>query len=354
LNLDGRLSRLGLSSLKSLYFVNTPECRNLTTSTPCPVITAADRLNHNAQNTFHSNGSESLRALFPNLRSPNFQPYNYAEMFEHIHTSPYETQELASSRINQMLPFGIIYIHTSACQCAIQTAAEIAGALNSDQLKAVVRIDDRISSSCFRSTADRVIVLQSMLAHLDSLEPRLFAPWAYLDRTWLDQRLYSLESDIAVTDDSLHVSGMLDIFSSENFQGPFAGLIIVGEVDFCTPLLQAEPFSRMPRNPRECEVYEITRQDSTYKRKYISRFALKKPNVTPLQRQASGEPNLTGKSSDLGVSKRSASPLPSGDAKRALTPSIISDRRILESDSSDSYSDYIRESYSTTPKKGAG
>jgi hypothetical protein len=151
-------------------------------------------------------------------------------------------QQLSTNYINQMLPFGIVYIHTSPCQWAIQTAVDIAGALNNDQFKVVVRVDDRISNSCFQSTADRIAVLQSMLAHLDTLELYVGVPWNYLDRTWLDQRLYSLESDFAATNDSLPMSSTMDIFSKENYQGPFAGLIIMGEVDFCTPLLQAEPF----------------------------------------------------------------------------------------------------------------
>ncbi|KAF1998519.1 hypothetical protein P154DRAFT_577863 [Amniculicola lignicola CBS 123094] len=165
-------------------------------------------------------------------------------------------------------------------------------------------------------------LLQSVLAHLDSLEPYPSYPWTSLDRTWLDQRLYSLESDFTATNDFSPISSTMDIFSEENYQGPFAGLIIVGEVDFCTPLLQAEPFPWTPRFPRECEVYEIIHIGLEYKRKYISRFVPRQPptetNAALSQQQSSGVPNLDVESLKLQVSKRSASPLASGSRKRAL------------------------------------
>jgi hypothetical protein len=154
---------------------------------------------------------------------------------------------------------------------------DIATVLKNPRLDAVVRVDDRISSSCLHSTADRITVLQSILAHSDSLEPSPSLPWTYLDRIWLDQRLYALENDLAALDDTLRMSRAVDIFSADNYEEPFAGLIIVGEVDFCIPLLQAEPFPWEPRFPRECEIHEVTYSGLGYKRKYAGRFALRPP-----------------------------------------------------------------------------
>jgi hypothetical protein len=327
LDLKGKLPYLSVNTKKSLYFVNTPECRNLGTSTPCPTISAPDRLAHPANNSFHKNGSASLRLLFPNLaRTKNFEPYEYTHMSPRFHENTY-----AIARLKQMLPFGIIYIHTSPCQCAIQTATDIADALGNDRLKVLVRVDDRISTTCFRSTVDRVTVLQSLLAHLDTLEPQPDFPWTALDRTWLDQRLYTLESDLAAPSGSLATASSLGIFSLENDPGPFAGMIIVGEVDFCIPLLQAEPFPWTPRFPRECEVYEITHVGSMYKQKYISKFAPRpRPRYTGAavaQRQGPDPPSPDAERATLPVGKRSASPLKSGSEKRAKTPSIQLDRR---------------------------
>lgn len=218
----------------------------LTTSTPCLTI-AADKIipkTFGKINKFHTNSSSSLRTLFPNLsRSDNFQPYAYTNIFENIHNcSSNELQNLVAEQLKAMYPFGIIYVHTSPCQWAIQTAIDIAAARNCEQLKATVRVDDKISSSCFQSAAGRIVALQSLLAHLDTLEPNNGSDWKYLDRIWLDQRLYSLESDFTIADTTLSRSSIRDIFSEENYPDPFAGLVIVGEVDFCTPLLQAEPF----------------------------------------------------------------------------------------------------------------
>jgi hypothetical protein len=305
LNLKDTLRYLSENTKKSLYFVNTPECLNLTTSTPCPTIEAANKLTHLGSEKIHINGAESLRTFFPNLA------------------------RAGNHHLDETLPYGVIYVHTSPCQWAIQTAVDIAIVLEREQLKAVVRVDDRISSSCAQSTADCIVALQSLLAHLDTLEPRPSPIGKYPDRRWLDQRLYSLESEFAATDDSLRMSSTMDIFSDDNFGNPFAGLIIVGEVDFCIPLLQAEPFPWTPRVPREYEIYEITHKGSGYHRKYIGRLAPRLPPVktvvTSSQRQPLGAPNLNAESSRVQNDKRPASPLASGNGKRALTQSMVSD-----------------------------
>lgn len=300
------------------------------------------RLSTTFGDQFHSNSSESIRALFPNLaKCENFQPDSYAELFEGLQRSSHDVQAVAIRRINQMLPFGIIYIHTNPCQCAIQTALCIADALNDDYLKAVVRIDERISSSCFRSIADRIVVLQSMLAHLDTLEP--FAGpsskslWRHMDRTWLDQRLYTLESDLT-TEDSSAMSSATDIFSEENYPNHFAGLIIVGEVDFCTPLLQAEPFPWTQRFPRKCEVFEISHIASEYSRKYVGRFVARPPITDPdatlPQQQALKALHLETEGAKSRLGTRSASLLKPGTGKRRAAPLVTYDRGGVASDSS--------------------
>lgn len=205
----------------------------------------------------------------------------------------------------------------------------IAAALSCDQLKATVRVDDRISSSCFQSAAERIVALQSLLAYLDTLEPVSGFTWKHLDRTWLDQRLYSLESDFTIADVTLPLSSIRDIFSRENYPDPFAGLVIVGEADFCTPLLQAEPFPWTPKPPRECEVYEITCIGvNSYNRKYIGIFVPRTPpqetTTTLSQRQASEAseaPSRISESLQPQAGKRSASPILSESQKRIFIPS---------------------------------
>lgn len=330
LDLKDKLSYLSVNTKKSLYFVNTPPCRNLNTPTPCPTISASDRLSHPPNNSFHKNGSASLRLLFPNLaRSKNFEPYEYSHMPARSHENAY-----AIARIRQMLPFGTIYIHTSPCQCAIQTATDIAAALGSDQLRALVRVDDRISSSCLPSPTERIVILQALLAQLDALEPNPTAPWTALDRTWLDQRLYVLESDFVTTAPDASSTPMLDMFSAlEHDPGPFAGLIVVGETDVCIPLLKAEPFPWTPRFAREREVYEVTNARGGYRVKYVSRFTERTSvggtgvggtNVegkgTAMQRQVNVSVSAESeKGLERGLGKRPASPLAKEGEKRAAT-----------------------------------
>jgi hypothetical protein len=259
--LTGILNYLQVDTPKSLYIVNTPKC--YMQGGECDTITTKDMLSLQyirCGSKFHAVGFASIRSLFLNLaRSANFKPPG------------------TGVRAYQTLPFAKFYILTSPCHCAIQTAMDIAKALNQDhEPKAIIRLDDRITSCCLPSPSSRVKVLMLILAHLDALEPRIHPPWSFLDRAWLDQRLHSLEEYHAITGESSPEYNPTDIFEEDNFPGSFAGLIVIGEVDFCAPLLLAEPFPGMPRSPRACEVYEITHVNELYKRKYISSFVPRK------------------------------------------------------------------------------
>lgn len=209
-------------------------------------------------------------------------------------------------------------------------ALAIARSLTSKYLPAHVRVDDRISCSCYPSATGRVMALEAIADHLEKVPS---ASWP-LDRLWLHQRLYMLENDAGLADNTTPMSSALNIFSKDNFPDKLAGLVIVGEVDFCTPLLQAEPFLWTARFPRQCEIYEITHHGYSYHRRYIGRFAARLPpnavNNTSAQRQAGEVSSLVSQSSfQQSSSKRAASPTPFAGAKRAAT---VSSKFELEAD----------------------
>jgi len=176
------------------------------------------------------------------------------------------------------------------------------------------------------------MALEAIVDYFEKLQPSKeheLKSWWPLDRLWLNQRLYALETDTKIADNAAPISSALNIFSRDNFPGQLAGLIIVGEVDFCTPLLQAEPFSWTARFPRLREIYEITHKNYSYHRRYIGRFKARLPpstaNGASVERHAGEVSSLVSQSFQQSSSKRAASPTPFAGAKRAATISSKSE-----------------------------
>jgi hypothetical protein len=330
LNFDTKLNCLGYNTKESIYFVNTPQCLNRNAAIQCPSIATANLLSDSNVCQFHMDSFATLASFFPNLRKvEHFQPSIYTELLEQLSSLSYEDDELKTliqEKLNGTIPFRTIYIHTSPCSCALQMSVAIAKELRGKYLTALVRVDDRISCSCYPSATERATALESIVDHLEKLEPKptyQSNSWWHLVRLWLCQRLYMLETDTGSADNTTSISSALNIFSNDNFPNPLAGLIVVGEVDFCTPLLQAEPFPWTPRFPREREIYEITCQHRSYTRKYIGKFAARSPlkaaNGTSSQIQAEQAASLVSQSSWPRGSKRSSSPTASAGVKRMAT-----------------------------------
>jgi hypothetical protein len=151
----------------------------------------------------------------------------------------------------------------------------------------------------------------------------------YLDRVWIDQRVYELETRVYTGDDSDSDKRSIAEILSNLRRGHY---VILGEVDLCHWILQTKPFPWAPRMAKANEIYQMKwHGDGTgWHRKYLGSFT---PQNFRSQAASIGIPTTTRasgmpESSDLPPQSRdpqaasSASFSPTAKRQRTWEPSV--------------------------------
>ena len=283
-------------------------------------MSAAERLPPDDVDTFHLNSVQSLRKFFPGLQLQALESFEYEQAYHCLYNCSDEAgQGLITNRLKSMLPCGLIYVHTSPCKRALRLAVDLATALNSEQISALVRVDDRLPSCCLPSRTERVVVLESLLSYLQSNEEK-HSFWQSVDELWLDRRLYTIETAVAAEEPTI-----VELLGDKDYQrhsSRAVGLVTIGEVDVCAPFLQAKLFTWSARHPRECEIYHIARTGTEWQRRYAGAFT-RRPNLEDHASRTAFD--ATAQDPHTDPLKRPASPLVSQREKRALNSPMTPD-----------------------------
>jgi hypothetical protein len=161
-----------------------------------------------------------------------------------------------SNCLDAILPLISVYIYCSPCVCLIHTALSICQKVLSRFVRVLIRPDDRLLSSCC-VTADQAPGLRSILEWVRQWEARASfydtnCLAEFLDTTWLERRLEHLEYE------------QLYDFREENT----SEIIIIGEVDHLSPLLQKAP----GRIPKAMDIWAFKNIYPGYSRRLFSRY----------------------------------------------------------------------------------
>jgi hypothetical protein len=78
-----------------------------------------------------------------------------------------------------------------------------------------------------------------------------------VDKLWIEQRLFELEEKGYFQSSSNIVNQATGIFESHRSPMGTAGIIILGELDYCLPIMHCAPFPLKPRMPRETEIFQM-------------------------------------------------------------------------------------------------
>jgi hypothetical protein len=79
---------------------------------------------------------------------------------------------------------------------------------------------------------------------------------SFFDRVWMEQQLFDMEdSDHQVSSQPPH--GPSHILEFYEFDEKCAGIVILGEIDKCVPMMQTPPFPTKPRVPKEVEIFQV-------------------------------------------------------------------------------------------------
>ncbi|KAI9856456.1 MAG: hypothetical protein M1813_009112 [Trichoglossum hirsutum] len=254
----------------TLYFVFTPACSSDLLKEACDEATlgwlslSRDGPHFQAKPTF---GNRITKAINP--------VFSY-DSLQILQQSNYEFPEIQKLALEASLPLARVDVFCAPCACAIQTAIRLCQAESSQLISYEVKVDDRVPVSCCAnlSKIDRLnsllITIQEYDAGLLNDQSHLNTQWIrFLDRVWIEQRIYELETTIYTGEDfkpgQWSIAELLKTLTSRY-------CVLLGEVDRCLWILQTEPFPWTPRMPKANEIYQARWQSGGWHREFLGSF----------------------------------------------------------------------------------
>jgi hypothetical protein len=349
----------------SVYFVLTGQCRKQATQSPCQLNELAEDCTE-IDNCIFSPRTPSYWEVGKRI-TDTLDPSRFtgADLDALIGLDKYNMTDLQQL----LLPVATIFIYCAPCACLLTTAFSIcnsAGDRAAAYFRFRIRPDDRLVSSCC-SQNDRSIGLASIIEKMKEKEhSEVTGNLTLIDRIWVEQRLYEIEEE---TDLPQPISKLAEmggkVLSSHESDETTAGIIILGELIYCLPIIRSRPFPSKPRIPKETEMFQMKRTwDSStmnyaWQRKFLGTYTPKPgPIISPEASNSSGiipqvplfhgpvtqepvfpisstpgqigSPHSTS-AHNFPVAPRQRTPPPSPDSKRQKTspaPSVTMDKGI--------------------------
>ena len=181
-----------------------------------------------------------------------------------------------------------VYVYCSPCACQIATALDICQYTGpSPFITFHIRIDYRQVTSCCAPLSG-IDGICSVIDHLRDRERNDEAHYAFypdrikfIDREWLDQEEYRAE-ELQEDPKSSRESQILRIVKHHGKAENVAGVVVLGEADYCVPLLGADPFPSIEPGSRAREnmMFMLTQEHSGawhWQRRYLGNYSSKPP-----------------------------------------------------------------------------
>lgn len=201
---------------------------------------------------------------------------------EMLRYNNFELSDFQSAALAANLPLGNVYIYCAPCVCAVRTALTICQQGGSKYLRYRTRVDDRISATCCPESTkiDRLVSLLNMVKTIEATDKSQTTGFAtawihFIDRLWIEQRVYQLEEELHAENGSRSVVHDGDeLFAELQLEYKETGIVVLGELDQCFWMLQTPPFPWKARIPKETEIYKVERTltSSTWKRTYLGTY----------------------------------------------------------------------------------
>jgi hypothetical protein len=181
-----------------------------------------------------------------------------------------------------VFPIATVFIYCAPCACLLATAFAICKAAGSRAMpffEFLVRPDDRLVSSCC-SHRDRSLGLASIMENVKIPDVLSSRKMPYIDSIWVEQRLYEIEeeTDLQRSIGKTAESGGKTL-SSHHSPRDTAGIVILGELEYCLPIIRGLPFPPTPRVPKENEIFQmhVLRKDGkpSWSRRFLGTFTSK-------------------------------------------------------------------------------
>ncbi|KAL8791869.1 MAG: hypothetical protein Q9195_005531 [Heterodermia aff. obscurata] len=314
----GEKQKAYLHTKTRIFFVLTEQCITRNEESPCDQMRLGERSLLEKYSYVTRGGIRAHTA--PGYRiGENIEP----EDFTHIDLGQYlqnhESLRARAAENGEYLPEEVIrykvkiYVYCSPCACQIATALDICKHTGTSPLVTLhIRIDYRQATSCCAPSSG-IDGISSVIDHLKDIERKdndffLSSRVPLIDRCWLEQMEYCAgEPEEAPA--SSPESQMTRIVNYHSGAKDVAAVVILGEADYCVPLLGARPLPSFEMGSRFREnmmfMLEQTRSKALgrhWQRSYLGTYSSKSPIIgkpslpaTVDKRQSDDEPEEKNK-----------------------------------------------------------
>jgi hypothetical protein len=280
----------GLHHTGSIYFVLTGQCGDQVSRQPCELNDLGTDCTNNLKCIVNNNVATSHWSIGKCI-TDTLDPEQMTDI--DLDTLLLKNDEELTELQKLALPLASIFIYCAPCACLVATALAIcrdAGRRATTYFQFLIRPDDRLISTCC-SQKDRSVGLVSVVEKIKDIERiatyNANSPLNAVDKFWVEQRLFELEENEypGSSADLLEMGGK--VFSEHKSGKKTAGIIVLGEVEYSLPLMQAPPFLSTPRVPKETEIFQMnkdTYRDGKYhwSRKYLGTYTPKTKPTPPI------------------------------------------------------------------------
>jgi len=179
-----------------------------------------------------------------------------------------------------------VYVYCAPCVCLIHTGLAICRETPSSTIDFILRPDPRLTSSCHHKAVD----LDGLRALVDLYKEEEKNPGSrlnteqrkdleYIDRVWIEQAIFEVEDNEGK---ELLVNDLEHIVEQHPANNRCYGIVILGEFDKVTGMMNTPPFPYKTRRPKETEIYHMKKLQPTvddkashWERKFLGTYTAK-------------------------------------------------------------------------------
>lgn len=259
-----------LDTKMQVFFMLTESCRAQDSETPCDRMRLGDKA-FTYRNSFIASGSVRTHSgpVYRITKYLNPSRFTSADLEKYIVNQ--KTMKAHAVAIGEYAPEEdgrhrvMVYIYCPPCARQIATALDICKHRDKKSfIDFCIRIDHRQMTSCSASVSR----IEGLISVNDDpreeekgemVDDYIVQRLKLFDREWLEQEIYDYteEDRLARFSPENQLARIAELHRNEE---SCAGIVLLGETDYCVPLVGAPPFPPFEpgRGPRETQLYRFS------------------------------------------------------------------------------------------------
>ena len=278
-----------------IFFVLTDLCRAQDSDTPCDQTRLGD-MSFQAGHSFIAPGSVRTRST-PGYRISKYidpSRYTSADLDAYIENQYSMTAHARTNFENEPEDDGRyhvkVYIYCPPCACQVATALDICLYRNKKLLVDFCIRIDYSQKTCCSASVSRIEGLVSVIDYITMREKNgVPDDWEAerlrsIDREWLEQQIYDYkeENPLETLSPANQLARTVELHKDNRSS---AAIVILGETDYCIPLMGAPPFrpyesGRLPKETqifRNWQKYHALSKKWLWEREYMGTYSSQDP-----------------------------------------------------------------------------